>query len=95
MTFSGFDENGQNTNTAVEIYTVGSGWSPQYIASWTPPLYPRMTCTAQRQSVLLRRNHRHPHVRSFESVVGHRSLYVLWDYPNLRIIRPASPDSRE
>jgi hypothetical protein len=42
MTFSGLDENGA-TNKAVEIYTVGSGWSPQYIAPWTPPLYPRMT----------------------------------------------------
>ena len=41
MTFSGLDENG-NTNTAVEIYTVGSGWSQQYIAPWTPPLYPQM-----------------------------------------------------
>jgi len=41
MTLSGLDESG-NTNTAVEIYTVGSGWSPQYSASWTPPLYPRM-----------------------------------------------------
>ena len=30
------------TNTAVEIYTVGSGWSQQYFAGWTPPLYPRM-----------------------------------------------------
>ena len=28
MTLSGLDESG-NTNTAVEIYTVGSGWSPQ------------------------------------------------------------------
>src|SRR5229473_2662281 len=41
MTFSGGDENG-NTNTAVEIYTVGSGWSTQYIAPFTPDLYPRM-----------------------------------------------------
>lgn len=41
MTFSGLDENG-NTNQAVEMYTVGSGWSPQYVAPWTPPLYPRM-----------------------------------------------------
>jgi uncharacterized membrane protein len=41
MTFSGLDENG-NTNTTVEIYTVGTGWSPPYTASWTPPLYPRM-----------------------------------------------------
>ena len=41
MTFSGLTETG-GTNTAVEIYTVGSGWSPEYPAGWTPPLYPRM-----------------------------------------------------
>jgi hypothetical protein len=41
MTFSGLLEVG-GTNTSVEIYTVGSGWSPQYPAGWTPPLYPRM-----------------------------------------------------
>ncbi|MGA9800313.1 MAG: IPT/TIG domain-containing protein, partial [Terriglobales bacterium] len=40
MTFSGQDENA-NTNNRVEIYTVGTGWSPAYTASWTPPLYPR------------------------------------------------------
>ena len=41
MTFSGLNETG-GTNTAVELYTVGSGWSPEYPAGWTPPLYPRM-----------------------------------------------------
>ena len=41
MTFSGLNETG-GTNTAVEFYTVGSGWSQQYIASWTPDLYPRL-----------------------------------------------------
>src|ERR1051325_5123063 len=41
MTFSGLNETG-GTNTAVEIYTPGSGWSPEYAAGWTPPLYPRM-----------------------------------------------------
>ena len=41
MTFSGLSETGA-TNTAVEIYTPGTGWSPQYTAGWTPPLYPRM-----------------------------------------------------
>jgi len=40
MTFSGYDTSG--TNTAVEIYTVGSGWSQQIIAPFTPDLYPRM-----------------------------------------------------
>ena len=41
MTFSGLNESG-NTNSAVEFYTVASGWSTQYIASWTPDLYPRL-----------------------------------------------------
>jgi hypothetical protein len=41
MTFSGLTETG-NTNTAVEIFTPGLGWSQEYVARWTPPLYPRM-----------------------------------------------------
>ena len=41
MTFSGLNETG-GTNTAVEFYTVGSGWSQEYPASWTPDLYPRL-----------------------------------------------------
>ena len=41
MTFSGLDENG-NTNTTVEIFSEGIGWSAAYSAGWTPPLYPRM-----------------------------------------------------
>jgi len=41
MTFSGLNETG-GTNTAVEFYTLGSGWSTQSIASWTPDLYPRL-----------------------------------------------------
>ena len=42
MVFSGLNETSGATNTAVEIYTVGAGWSPQYPAPWTPTLYPRM-----------------------------------------------------
>jgi galactose oxidase-like protein/glyoxal oxidase-like protein len=41
MVFSGLNETG-GTNTSVEIYTVGTGWSAASTASWTPPLYPRM-----------------------------------------------------
>jgi hypothetical protein len=41
MIFSGLDETG-STNTSVEFYTVGSGWSSPFSAPWTPPLYPRM-----------------------------------------------------
>ena len=41
VTFSGGDENG-NTNSAVEIYTPGSGWSQPITAPFTPDLYPRM-----------------------------------------------------
>jgi hypothetical protein len=42
MTFSGLNESTGATNTAVEIYTAGSGWSQEYPAGWTPPLYPRL-----------------------------------------------------
>jgi PKD repeat protein len=41
MSFSGLTETG-STNTAVEFYTAGSGWSGESAAGWTPPLYPRM-----------------------------------------------------
>jgi hypothetical protein len=41
MTFSGLNETG-TTNSAVEFYTEGSGWSTQYIAPFTPDLYPRL-----------------------------------------------------
>jgi Domain of unknown function (DUF1929)/IPT/TIG domain/Glyoxal oxidase N-terminus len=41
MTFSGLNKVG-GTNTSVEFYTIGSGWSQEYQSGWTPPLYPRM-----------------------------------------------------
>jgi hypothetical protein len=41
MTFSGLLDTG-GTNSTVEFYTPGSGWSQEYPAGWTPPLYPRM-----------------------------------------------------
>src|SRR5882724_2899572 len=41
MTFSGQDEN-SDTNSTVEIFTVGSGWSSPVNAGWKPALYPRM-----------------------------------------------------
>ncbi|MEO7165514.1 MAG: galactose oxidase-like domain-containing protein [Chthoniobacterales bacterium] len=41
MTFSGRDEEGK-INKAVELYHIGSGFSPEYVAPWTPPLYPRL-----------------------------------------------------
>jgi hypothetical protein len=41
MTFSGLKETG-GTNSAVEFYTIGSGWSTQYLAGWGPDLYPRL-----------------------------------------------------
>ena len=45
---SGWDHHNQNltgtTNSTVEFYTVGSGWSQEYPVptTWTPPLYPRL-----------------------------------------------------
>ncbi|MFN2541703.1 MAG: galactose oxidase-like domain-containing protein [Chthoniobacterales bacterium] len=41
MTFSGLTEVGESNN-AVEIYGVKSGWSAEYLAPWSPPNYPRM-----------------------------------------------------
>ena len=41
MTFSGLSETG-STNSAVEFYPADSGWSSEYIAPWTPDLYPRL-----------------------------------------------------
>jgi hypothetical protein len=41
MTFSGLNETG-STNLAVEFYSLDIGWSAEYIASWTPDLYPRL-----------------------------------------------------
>lgn len=41
MTFSGLAEDG-SLNTAVELYDVLSGWTPEYPAPWRPPLYPRL-----------------------------------------------------
>ena len=42
MIISGLRQNG-NTNTTIEIYKVGVGWSQAYPMSlFTPPLYPRM-----------------------------------------------------
>src|SRR5262249_16395530 len=41
MVFSGLSETG-STNTSVEFYSTGSGWSAAFAAPWTPPLYPRL-----------------------------------------------------
>lgn len=41
MVFGGGDENNKGNN-AVEFYTVGQGWSQEFRAQWTPPLYPRL-----------------------------------------------------
>jgi galactose oxidase len=45
MVFSGQDDGNGDTNKAVEFFTANSGigsWSQEFIANWTPPLYPRM-----------------------------------------------------
>ena len=41
MAFSGLDQSG-GTNSWVEFYSPGFGWTQPYPAGWTPPLYPRM-----------------------------------------------------
>jgi len=39
MAFSGYDELGK-VNSTGEIYTEGVGWTPEFPASFIPPLYP-------------------------------------------------------
>ncbi len=41
LVFSGLKATG-GTNTSVQLYTVGSGWSAAAAAPYTPPLYPRL-----------------------------------------------------
>ena len=41
LVFGGLDEQG-NTNSTIEIYDVGGGWSPPYPANFLPGWYPRM-----------------------------------------------------
>jgi hypothetical protein len=41
MTFSGLMETG-GTNRGIEFYTIGSGWTSPFNASWVPDLYPRL-----------------------------------------------------
>ena len=41
MTFSGWMETG-GTNNAVELYSVPGGWSAEFMAPFTPPVYPRL-----------------------------------------------------
>jgi hypothetical protein len=41
MVFGGLDEHG-NTNTTVEMYDVGGGWSGPYPSAFTPGWYPRL-----------------------------------------------------
>ncbi len=43
LTFSGYNEDGEITNTTFQYYTVNQSWSPLYTPDWTPPLYPRLT----------------------------------------------------
>ena len=52
MAFSGLKETG-GTNTAVEFYTIGAGWSQEYPASWTPPHVPTLAPSAEWHSVRL------------------------------------------
>ena len=42
LVFGGTDEN-NNSNNAVAFYKVGQGWSQDFAAPFTPPLYPRLT----------------------------------------------------
>jgi hypothetical protein len=95
MIFSGLDENG-NTNTTVEIYQVGVGWSQPFSAPWTPPLYPRMHLLPKRQCFLFRIHYQFRHLQSLNPRLDHRSSHhELQRNPDLRLFRIAAADSRK
>ena len=54
MTFSGLDELTGATNNAVEIYTVGSGWSQEYRRRLDPTSLPAHASHQRRTRLLLR-----------------------------------------
>ena len=89
MTFSGLTETGE-TDTAVEIYTVGSGWSTQYTASWTPPLYPRMTLLSNGNVFFSGST---PEAWTFDpatQVWTYRAVHELWRHTYVRHDRVAA-----
>ena len=94
MTFSGLNETG-GTNTAVEIYTVGSGWSPEYPAGWTPPLYPAHAPAAERQRPLCGLGHRLEDLQpGDQDVVRCRRDHELLRHADLRHLGPAAVEPR-
>ena len=54
MTFSGLNESTGATNTAVEIYTAGSGWSPEYPRRLDTASLPAPASDQRRTRLLLR-----------------------------------------
>jgi len=54
MTFSGLNDTTGATNQTVEIYTVGTGWTAEFAAPFTPPLYPRNASVAEWESLRFR-----------------------------------------
>ena len=95
MTFSGLRETG-GTNTAVEIYTVGSGWSPEFRAGWTPPLYPRMHLSTDGRVFYAGRGSKLQVLQSDdENLVGRRGDDQIHRHAKLWHVRPAPPDAGE
>ena len=91
MTFSGLDET-DNTNKTVEIYTVGSGWSPQYTAGWTPPLYPRMHLLPNGKVFYSGSEHDSRLFNTIDAHLDDGRAPPLQRQPDLRQLGSAAPD---
>ena len=90
MTFSGLDENG-GTNTTVEIYTVGSGWSQPYHRRLDAAAVSAHASAAGRQRALLRVGHRLEDLQHGEQdLVGFVATTNYSRHAHLRHVRAAA-----
>ena len=96
MTFSGLNETG-GTNTAVEIYTAGSGWSAEYRGRLDAAALSAHAPAAGRHGLLLRLGHAARRIfnPATHDVVGGRRHHELQRHADLRHVGPAAADAGE
>ena len=95
MAFSGLNETG-GTNTAVEFYTAGTGWSQEYPANLDARPLPTDASFAERPGLLLGSANGVKAVRSVYNDLEHaRCNYDLQREPHLRYIRVAPFNARQ
>jgi hypothetical protein len=85
MVFGGLDEQ-YNTNSTVEIYDVGGGWSPPYQASFVPNWYPRLHLLGNGKVFMSGPN---PQSHTFNPATGAWSVGPTTNYGDDRLYGPS------